>query len=349
MQDVLITYGEVARDVAKEANIPLTAEEDSRLSSINIVNPAAYQSYLIGMEYWERLTDANLDTALQFFELARKIDPEYALAYRGISRFWGGKMIGGYAPYSVAGPKAKAAADKALSLDSTLRFGGFYVWYFWDWETAEKLYLKSLELNPNNADVNRSYSHFLAIIGKPDEGIPYMEKALALDRLNPFFYGWYGMSLNYAHRYDEAIEVLEDALLKFPPEMIILSTLRSSYHQKQMYDEAIQAGIKYYEVRGDSICIAALEDGYREGGYHFALQRNAEALIEQSKTKYITPNQVATLYTRAGMKEEALDWLEKAYEEHDTNMAYLNADPIFDWLRDEPRFRELVKKMKYPE
>lgn len=349
MQNVLITYSEIAMDVAKKVNIQLTSEEDSLLSSIRYVNPAAYQSYLLGMEYWEKLTEANLDTALQFFELARKIDPEYAYAYRGIARYWGGRMIGGYAPYNVAGLKAKAAADKALSLDSTLRFGGFYVWYFWDWETAEKVYLKSLELNPNNADVNRSYSHFLAIIGKPEEGLSYMEKALALDRLNPFFYGWYGMSLNYAHRYDEAIEVLEDVLSKFPPEMIILSTLRSSYHKKQMYDEAIQAGIKYYQVRGDSICIAALEDGYREGGYQLALQKNAEALIEQSKTKYITPWQVATLYTRAGKNEEALHWLEKAYEEHDANMPYINADPIFDHLREHPRFKELVGKMEFPE
>ena len=352
MQNVLNTYSEVARDVAKEVNIPLTSEEDSRLFSINIVNPAAYQSYLMGMEFWEKLTDADLDTAMQFFELARKIDPEYAPAYRGISSYWSGKMIGGYAPHGIAGPKFNAAVEKMLSLDSTLvnGLGGYYTWIFWDWETAEKLYLKSLELNPNNADANSSYSHFLAIVGKPEEGLPYMEKALALDRLNPFVYGWYGMALRYAHRSDEAIEILEEALAKFPGEMIIYSTLRSAYHDKQMYDEAIRSGIKYYEVRGGhSTCISALEQGYREGGYQLALQRNAEALIEQSKTKYITPNQVATLYTRAGMNEEALEWLEKAFDEHDINMPYINTDPIFDYLREDPRFKELVKKMKFPE
>ena len=352
MQNVLTTYSEVARDVAKEANIPLTSEEDSSLLSINIVNPAAYQSYLMGMDYYEKLTDANLDTALQFFELARKIDPEYAPAYLGIANFWGGKMIGGYAPYSVAGPKLRAAAEKGLSLDSTLthNLAGLYTWGFWEWETAEKLFLKSLELNPNDADANRGYSHFLAIIGKPEEGLPYSEKAIALDRLNPFAYGWHGMTLRYAHRFDEAIEILEEALVKFPGEMLIYSTLRSVYHDKQMYDEAIHAGIKYYEVRGGhSTCISALEQGYREGGYQLALQRNAEALIEQSKSKYITPNQVATLYSRAGKKDEALEWLEKAYEEHDINMPYINTDPIFDYLREDPRFKELVKKMKFPE
>jgi tetratricopeptide (TPR) repeat protein len=260
-------------------------------------------------------------------------------------------MIGGYAPYSFAGPKARAAAEKAISLDSTLlqEFGGFYTWYLWDWETAGKIFQKSLESNPNDADANRRYSHFLAIVGEPEEGLPYMEKALALDRLNPFFYGWHGMAFRHAHRYDEAIAILEKALTKFPGEMIIYSTLRSAYHDNHMYDDAIEAGIKFYELRRDSICISALETGYQEGGYQLALQRNAEALIEQSKTKYITPWQVATLYTRARKNEEALHWLEKAYEEHDANMPYINADPIFDHLREHPRFKELIRKMKFPQ
>ena len=348
MQNVLTTYGEVAKDVAKEVNIPLTSEENLQLSRIRIVNPAAYQSCLMGADYWEKLTDADLDTAMLFFELARRIDPEYAPAYTGIAGFWTGKMIGGYAPASEAGPKIKAALEKAISLDSSLlgNQSGIYTWILWDWEAAEETFLKNLELDPNGAN---GYSHFLAIMGKPEEGLPYMEKALNLDRLNPFKYGWYGMSLRYVHRYDEAIKVLEEALTKFPGEMIIYSTLRSAYHDKQMYDEAIKAGIKYYEIRRDTACIAALEQGYREGGYQLALQRNAEALIAQSRTKYITPWQIATLYTRAGMNQEALDWLEKAYEEHDANMPYINADPIFDDLRDDPRFREIVRKMKLPE
>ena len=131
--------------------------------------------------------------------------------------------------------------------------------------------------------------------------------------------------------------------------MIIYSTLRSAYHGNHMYDEAIEAGIRYYEIREDSICISVLEKAYKEGGYQLALQSNAEALIEQSKTKYITPWQVATLYTRAGKNEEALLWLEKAYEKHDTNMPYINADPIFDHLRAYPRFKELVREMGFPE
>lgn len=243
--------------------------------------------------------------------------------------------------------------DKALLLDSTsiethfwLAIDNFY--YFWRWDIAEREFLKTLELNPNHTWGLAYYAHSLAVMGKPEEAVPFAEQAVNLDKLDALLYSIYGMSLRYVHKPDEAIKVLLNALGKFPGEMMIYSTLRSAYHDKQMYDEAIQAGIKYYQIRGDSACISALEQGYREGGYPLALQRNAEALIGQSKTKYITPWQVATLYTRAGMKEEALDWLEKAYEEHDPNMPYINADPIFDDLKEDHRFKELLRKMELP-
>jgi adenylate cyclase len=351
MQNVLVTYSEIARDVAREANIPLTSEEKLQLTNERIVNPAAYQLCLMGDEYASKLSETDLDTALLFYELAQRIDPEYAPAFAGVAGYWMDKRIGGYASAAEAGPKQKAAMKKAISLDSTLfrDEGKGNIWATWDWEAGEKLDLENLALNPDDPGPNMRYAHFLAIMGKPEEGLPYMEKSFNLDRLNPFTYGWYGMSLCFVHRYEEAIEVLEEALSKFPGEMIIYSTLRSAYHGKHMYDEAIEAGIKYYEIRKDSACISALKQGYREGGYQLALQRNAEALIAESKTKYVTPWQVATLYTRAGMKEEALNWLEKAYEEHDSNMPYINADPIFDDIRQDPRFREILRKMKFPE
>ena len=351
MQNVLVTYSEVARDVAKEANIPLTPEEKLQLTNLRTVNPAAYQLCLMGDEYSSKLSETNLDTALLFYELAQRIDPEYAPAFAGVAGYWMLKRIGGYASAAEAGPKTKTAIKKAISLDSTLfrDEGKGNIWATWDWEAGEKADLEYLALNPDDPGPNMRYAHFLAIMGKPEEGLPYMEKAFNLDRLNPFSYGWYGMSLCYVHRYDDAIAVLEEALSKFPGEMIIYSTLRSAYHGKHMYDKAIEAGIKYYEIRKDSACISALEQGYREGGYQHALQRNAEALIAESKTKYVTPWQVATLYTRAGMNEEALNWLEKAYEEHDANMPYINADPIFDDIRQDTRFREILRKMKFPE
>ena len=112
-----------------------------------------------------------------------------------------------------------------------------------------------------------------------------------------------------------------------------------------MYPEALETWRLSFETRDDMEMVEALDIGNKEGGYSKALQRVAEAMIERSKTKYVTPWQIATLYTRAGMNEQALDWFEKAYDAHDPNMPYLNVDPIFDDLRSEPRFSALIKKI----
>ncbi len=108
-----------------------------------------------------------------------------------------------------------------------------------------------------------------------------------------------------------------------------------------MYTEAIEIWRNSFEVSGEDMqCLEALDQGYEEGGYQMALRRVAELKVHQSKSKFVTPWQIGTLYTRAGMGDEALDWLEKALEAHDPNMPYLNVDPIFDYIRDDPRFKE---------
>ncbi len=354
MQNILTAYSKVARDIAQEINISLSPDEDILLASTHLVDLVAYEAYLKGAVYWEKLDNTSIDKALQYFELSRDTDPDFAPAYFGIAICWGVKMQGGFLPYSTAGPKVITAMEKALSLDSTIIDAHYWqavfnTWYFWNWDIAEKEFQITINMNPNHANALAYYSHYLAIMGYPEEGLPYVERAFKIEKLDGLIHGLYGMALRHARRYDDAIRILEEAATQFPDEMIIYSTLRSAYHDKHMYTEAINAGIKYYEIRGDSAYISALKQGYREGGYQLAMQRNAEALIEQSKTKYITPWQIATLYLRAGMHEETLDWLEKGYEDQDANMPSINADPLFDHLREYPRFKEIVKKMKLPE
>jgi class 3 adenylate cyclase/TolB-like protein len=353
MQNILTAYSGVARDIAQVINISLSPDEDFLLAGTHDVNPVAYEAYLRGMLYFGKLDNISLDKALQHFELARDIDPDYPQAYYGIAICWGGKMQGGFLPYSVAGPNLKAALDKALSLDSTLIDAHLYqavsnTWFFWNWDKAEKEFQTTLNMIPNYVNALAGYAHYLAIMGYPEEALPYAERAYKIEKMNGLIHGFYGMALGYVHRYDDAIRILEEAALQFPDEMIIFYTLRTVYHEKKMYAEAIEAGKKYYQISNDSVCIKALEEGFREGGYQFAMQRNAEARIEQSKTKYITPYQIATLYVRAGMNEESLDWLEKGYEEHDANMPYIAADPLFDHLREDPRFKDLCQRMNLP-
>ena len=167
-------------------------------------------------------------------------------------------------------------------------------------------------------------------------------------RLNPTVKSFYAMDLMYVQRYDEAIALLRDTLARWPNDAQVLSTLRSGYHLKHMYEEALGAWKASYASRGDRDAEEALARGFEEAGYQGALQRVAELLIARSQTAYVTPWQIATLYTRAGKIDEALEWLWKACDARDPNMPYINADPVFDILRADRRFQDLLRRMKLP-
>jgi TolB-like protein/Tfp pilus assembly protein PilF/predicted Ser/Thr protein kinase len=354
MTDVLVMYGEMARDIAGKIRIRLAPSEEMRLSSARQVDPEAYQAYLKGMFYWYKVTRLDLESAEHYFELALEKDPNYARAYAGIAEVWAARMQQGLASAVEAVPKEKAAAAKALELDSTLAevhnaLAILKMNSDWDWEGAEAEFRRAIELNPNFPDPRAYYSHLLSILKRPEEADAQIKRALDLDPLSGLFQAMYAMDLMYARRYDEAIVFLRKTLETSPHDLIALSTLRSAYHMKQMYPEALEIWKRSYAERNDREAEDALDLGFKEAGYQGALQRVAEMLIARSRTTFVTPWQIGTLYTRAGKNEEALDWLEKAYEAHDPNSIYLGVDPIFDVLRNEPRFQDLLRRMKFPQ
>jgi serine/threonine-protein kinase len=350
MTDVLVMYGEMARTIAGKIQVSLAPQEESRLAGARRVNPKAYEAYLQGQFHWNKLTRADLDSALQYFELALTKDPDYAQAHAGIARVWVGRQQQGFTPSSEAAPKAKAAAAKALALDPMLAevhdtLAGIRTWADWDWEGGEAEYRRAIELNPNLPGPRAVLSHLLNILKRPEEAMAQIQRALELDPLNALFRDFYAMDLMYARRYDDAIAVIRDTLKTSPNDLIALSTLRSAYHMKRMDTEALDAWKASYAARGDQAAGEALVRGFQEGGYPKALERAAEILAVRSRTAYVPAWQIGTLYTRAGKKDEALEWLEKAYQAHDPNMPYISVDPIFDILRDDPRFGDLLRRM----
>ena len=348
--ELLALQGEVAKTIAGQVQVTLTPEEQNLLTQEKPVNPKAYEAYLKGNFFFYKLTREAIGTALQYYELAVEIDSTYAPAYAGIALVWGGRAQMGYVPMSVAAKEGEWAEAKALALDSSLAevhymIGVRRAWLEWNWDGAMQSFRKSVELKPNLAEAHAYFSHLLFTLKRPDEAMKQIEEALKLDPFNPLIQSLYAMDLMYARRYDEVIRLLRKTLEASPMEPIALSTIRSAYHQKKMYDEALEAWRLSFEARGDHEAIQALNRGRAEGGYSEPCRSVAEMLIERSKTSYVTPWQVATLYTRAGMKEEALDWFDKAYDAHDPNMPYLSVDPIFDELRDHPRFQAILKRM----
>jgi len=352
--NILGLQGEIAQSIAGQVKVKLTPQEETMLAVSRRVNPEAHEAYLRGRFYLYKLTPSGIGTAKQYFELALEKDPDYALAYAGMAMVWCGYQIQGLKSALETRPKANAAMMKALELDSTLaevhyQLAGIRTWTDYEWSRGEQAFQRALAINPNHAEAHAYYSQLLYILRRPKEAMPHIERALELDPFNPLLRALYGMDLNYAYRSDEAIEMLRSTLeTASDVHPIILSTLRTSYELEGIYEEALEMWREFYAGRNDHQGLEALERGYEEAGYHGAMLRSAEMMVERSKKTYVTPWQIATLYTRAGKKSEAIDWFEKAYEQHDTNMPALSMDPLFDGLRSEPRFKDLLRRMNLP-
>jgi TolB-like protein/predicted Ser/Thr protein kinase len=354
MADVLVMYKEMARAIAEKTRVELTQQEVAILASARQVNPEAYEAYSKGMFHAYKLTAQDLELARGYFELALEKDPNFALAHVGMGFVWQALNQQGIMSHSEAGPKAEAASLRALELDDTLAEVHYFLavnqtWSKWDWESAGKSFERAITINPNFPDARAYYSWYLFYMGRPEEAMVQIERALELDPFNAAFRSLYAFDLMYAHRFDEAIADLRETLRTAPMDEFALSAIRSAYHVKGMFEEAYEAWKTWYDVHDDAEAEQAFLRGYEEAGYSGALSSVAELMIERSKTKFITPWQIATVYTRAGRNEEALDYLEAAFEAHDANMPSISVDPIFDNLRDEPRFNELLRKMKLPQ
>jgi pentatricopeptide repeat protein len=215
-------------------------------------------------------------------------------------------------------------------------------WYEWDWEGAEKEFQQALRLNPNLADAHVDYSLLLLIMRRPEEALTHMELAIELDPLVPMHYLWYGRVLNANHRYDDAIAAFRTAMEMTPN--LGLGGIGNAYAAKGMYDEALAIYRKMYA--DDAELTEALEDGFKKAGYKGAARAVADLMAERSAWRM----GIANTYLSAGEYELAIDWYEKAYEEHDPNMVLIGMPkgPHDESLRSNPRFQELLRKMNLP-
>jgi len=248
-----------------------------------------------------------------------------------------------------AGPKTMEALMKAIELDSTnaeviYTQACINTWMMWDWDGGESAFKKALELNPNHAEAHAYYSHLLNIIGKPKEAMAEIEIALKLDPHNPLLISLYCIDLIFMRRFDEAIKAAKKALRMEPVSPVAQSGLHDALHLTGRYEEAWESVKSEWMSLGQE---QAFNLDFNELGYVKALYQAAESLQKASESTYINPLLLANVYVMAGSKEKALEWLEKAYEIHDTNLPYLLM-PTFDFIRDEPRFQEIAKKMNLP-
>jgi len=352
MRDVLMMYSEVAQEIAHEIEIGLTQEEETRFADARQVNPESYDAYLKGLSHHNKFTPEGLKIALQYYNLALEIDPNNVLAYLGVSGVWGIRYQFGMVPRQEAMPLITKPIEKALELDNTLADAhsalAYHIWLReWDWEGAEKEFQQALRLNPNLADAHRGYSHVLCIMGRTEEALPHIELALELDPLNLLTHHFYGWVLGYHRRYDDAIAAFRTSLdMGFNREAALLC-LAETLGIKGMYDEKFAILRRVYAH--DAELTKALEDGYEIAGNKGAYRALADLMAEWygKPGKRVLVIDISINYLDAGDYDLAIDWLEKAYEEHDPDLPYIG-HPLYDPLRSYSRFQDLLRKMNLP-
>ena len=349
--NVVALYRDVTRAIAAEIHAALTPQAEAHLASARPVNPEAYEAFLRGQFHCFRLTPNDLDLAYEYFQRALALDPTYAPAQAGIAWVWFGRGQFGLVPSREAAAHGSAAARQALALDSTLADVQFAaalvgIWQEWDWERGEAAFRKAIEINPNYADARLSYTGFLAQMGRTDEARVQIERALELDPYNPLIRSFNGYRLFYEHRYAESIEEYQAAIRIEPDNPAHVYNLASAYHMNGDYDQVLVLVRKF--APGDQELDEALDRGYAEGGYRAAMLRYADTLATRPEAAERLSMTVAVIYAFAGEKERTLDWLEIMYETGNPNMPAIY-EPIFGLVFDDPRFRELVRKMNLPQ
>ena len=355
LRDTLALQNKVAKAIADQIRINLSPREQAALRTVRVVNPEAYESYLKGRYFWNKRTADSLKAARAYFDQAIEEDPKYAGAYSGLADTYA--LLGDW-QYAVmtpkeALPKAKAAAIKALQLDNALGeahnslafcLDGFD----WDFDSAGKEFRRAIELNPGYATAHHWYAWHLSLLGRYDDAIVEMRKAKNSDPLSLIISSDLAELLVLAHSYDESIAESQKTIEMDPNFAFAHNQLGQAYLQKQMNVEAIAEIEKAVQLSsGSPTCIANLARAYVASGRKSEAIKLLNDLKQGSNRTDSHASEIAVVYAALGDKDQAMNWLEKGYEERFNPGVLLR--PGFDPLRSDVRFKDLLRRVGFPE
>ena len=350
IQDIAVLQKEIAGDVSRKLRARLSNAEAKHLTRNYTDNSEAYQLYLKGRFFWNKRTPDSIRKAIEYFEQAIQKDPGFALAYTGLADSY--VVPASRIEPRVAMPKAKTAALQALAIDETLAeahtsLARVLQVYEWNWTDAEKEFKRAIALNPRYAVAHQWYGGYLERTGRVNEAISERKLALELDPLSTITIFELGMNFLYARNYDQAIAQFQRSLEMDPDFPAAHQYLPLAYVQKGMHEEALAKIRKAPE--GAAVNITGMPGYvYAVSGYISEAKKELEELKRLRKTEYIGAVNLAYICAGLGERDEALSWLEKGFEERAFQMQFLQLDPRWDNLRDDPRFKELVRKVGFP-
>jgi TolB-like protein/Flp pilus assembly protein TadD len=355
LTDVFAAESDIARAIATTLQAKLTGSEQHALTARPTENTEAHQLYLRGRYFWNKRTGADLKKSIDYFNQAIGKDPNYALAYAGLADAY--VLLSAYAEASPKDslPQAKAAAEKALELDSTLgeahaTLGNTLVAYDLNFAEANREFRRAIELNPNYATAHQWYGETALVpLGQFDEAIAEVRRALELDPLSVIINADVGTILTNARRYDQAIEQLRKTVEMEPGFYYAHWTLGDALELTGRNEEAMAEYKKAIALDDDPLPRALLGHLYAKLGRKdeaLAILKQLRERRESSKQRYVSPFNLALIHIGLGQKDEAIQLLEETYEERDGyNIAFIKVEPMLDPLRGDPRFEALVRKV----
>jgi TolB-like protein/DNA-binding winged helix-turn-helix (wHTH) protein/Tfp pilus assembly protein PilF len=350
LSDLMTLQSEIARDVSNKLRLKLSGADERKVTRSYTANAEAYQLYLRGRFFWDKRTPPSMQKAVEYFEQAIAADRGYALAYAGLADAYAAlTLYNRHVPPREMMPKAKEAAHKALSLDDNLAEAhaalGFLLYgYDYDFARAELELKRALELNPKYVSTHLSYGVYLIDLGRFDQGFGEFQRSLELDPLSLANNLNYGMYLHLARRYDEAITQLKKTIeldANFPGPHLGLAY---AYWSKGMYAEGVKEWIKRLELLGNPQLAALSRESFAKGGMRELRRAMVGKFVFPPYDAYGEARNLAQM----GEKDRAFAELNKAYENREFIVS-LKVDPFLDPLRDDPRFRELLARIGFPQ
>ncbi len=348
---ILNFYNDVTKKISEEINIVLTPQEESLLAEAKTVNPEAYDAFLKAKHFWDQFTPEALQLALEYFNRAIEIDPDWGPPYAGLAYYWIAMRQFGLAPNSVTIPNIYENLEKATELDPNSAYTHYVsalatVWTGFKWDKGEKEFLKILEINPNDAFSRIYYAHLLSLLRRHDEAILQGKIALDLDPLNPMIQALYAMILPDVGRYDETIALSEKVHSVVPGHPIASSVKSLAYLYKKDYRKFLEFYIQVLPL--ENLPGSTILDTYDEKGLTSAIMLFIAELERTAGDRY--PTMLGELYTVAGDNSKAMDWYEKAYKSHDPNLPYIGMYTYSygAYKVDDKRFDALLEKLKLP-
>ncbi|HTL54781.1 MAG TPA: protein kinase, partial [Candidatus Limnocylindrales bacterium] len=347
LSDILAMQQEIVREIAERLRARLTGEEQRRVTRNYTENVEAYRLYSLGRYYWNKRTSDGFKKAIENFEQAIAIDPEYALAYAGLGD---ANILMGYfgaLPMKEAMPKAKQAATRALEIDAEVAeahasLANIAAWYEWDSAASEREFRKAIEVNPNYPTAHHWYGLFLAATKRFDEAVQELKTAQSLDPTSLIINSDLGYTYYLARRYDDAIEQCSRTLQMDENFELAHYEAGLAYVEKGNYDQALVEFGKATSLDNKPQALAMLGYTYARAGKRREAERALAELETLAKHRFIPPNEMAIINAALGNNDKALSFLEKDYDLRSSNVFEIGVDPRMDSLRADPRFQALL-------